>query len=176
MRTAYRPLSDVREELRVTWYRCPIAPAKLRAVMQRSDAQGWFPASGYPALFAATGVLTFVARSQQLWLLFVLLPWAHGTVGSFLLRMNWHIEHHLFAGVPCYNHKKLYREVAADMPQPRSLSGAWREMGEVWRRQQTDADYQLFDTPLPATAWEVREDTPDKLESSIGELAPRALA
>ena len=27
-------------------------------------------------------------------------------------RMNWHTEHHMYAGVPCYNLKKLYREIA----------------------------------------------------------------
>ncbi len=89
-------------------------------------------------------------------------------------RMNWHIEHHMYAGVPCYNLKKLHGEVAHDMPAPRSLWGAWREMRETWRRQQTDPAYQ-FDTPLPPTAKSVRNDKPDALESSIGELAPEGL-
>ncbi|MBV7333501.1 fatty acid desaturase [Chloroflexi bacterium TSY] len=89
-------------------------------------------------------------------------------------RMNWHIEHHMYAGVPCYNLKKLYKEIAWDMPEPRTLWSAWQEMLETWRRQQTDPDYQ-FDTPLPPTAKSVRTDTPDALESSIGELAPEGL-
>lgn len=89
-------------------------------------------------------------------------------------RMNWHIEHHMYAGVPCYNLKKLYQEIADDMPEPRTLVGAWQEMRETWRRQQTDPDYK-FDTPLPPTAKSVRTDTSDALESSIGELAPEGL-
>jgi fatty acid desaturase len=89
-------------------------------------------------------------------------------------RMNWHIEHHMYAGVPCYNLKKLYLEVADDMPAPRPLRQAWREMRETWNRQKTEPDYQ-FDTPLPPTAKNVRDDTPAELESSIGELAPRGL-
>jgi fatty acid desaturase len=89
-------------------------------------------------------------------------------------RMNWHIEHHMYAGVPCYNLKKLAREIADDMPKPRTLVGTWREMRETWRRQQSDPDYQ-FDTPLPPTAKSVRDDTPDAVESSIGELAPEGL-
>jgi fatty acid desaturase len=89
-------------------------------------------------------------------------------------RMNWHIEHHMYAGVPCYNLKKLSREIADDMPEPRTLLGAWREMGETWRRQQTDPDYE-FDTPLLATAKSERTYVPDELESSIGELAPKGL-
>ena len=80
----------------------------------------------------------------------------------------------MYAGVPCYNLKKLYHQIADDMPEPRTLLGAWREMRETWRRQRTDPDYQ-FDTPLPPTAKVVRTDTPDELESSIGELAPEGL-
>ena len=89
-------------------------------------------------------------------------------------RMNWHLEHHMYAGVPCYNLKKLARVIADDMPEPRTLRSAWREMLTTWRRQETDPSYQ-FDTPLPATARKVRTDTPDVLEDSIGELAPKGL-
>jgi len=89
-------------------------------------------------------------------------------------RMNWHIEHHMFAGVPCYNLEKLHREVARDMPQPRTLRGAWQEMLETWRRQQSEPDYQ-FDTPLPAAAPPRQSRAEDGLESSIGDLAPEGL-
>ena len=89
-------------------------------------------------------------------------------------RMNWHTEHHMYAAVPCYSLKKLAREVAADMPEPRTLRGAWREMRTTWRRQQTDPGYQ-FDTPLPATAGQTPVDVVDELQSSIGELAPEGL-
>ena len=59
---------------------------------------------------------------------------------SFLYwRMERHIEHHMFAGVPCYNLKRLSLEIADDMPAPRSLLGAWREMRSVWQRQQNRA-------------------------------------
>jgi fatty acid desaturase len=89
-------------------------------------------------------------------------------------RMNWHTEHHMYAAVPCYNLKTLAREIADDMPQPRTLRGAWREMRETWRRQQTDPNYQ-FDTLLPETAGRIQTDTPGELEQSIGELAPKGL-
>ncbi|MEO1248252.1 MAG: fatty acid desaturase [Pseudomonadota bacterium] len=89
-------------------------------------------------------------------------------------RMNWHIEHHMFAGVPCYNLKKLHREVAGDMPTPRTLRGAWQEMLDTWRRQQTEPGY-FFDTPLPSTAKSAPTGKADELESSIGELAPEGL-
>ena len=95
---------------------------------------------------------------------------------SFLYwHMGWHIEHHMFTGVPCYNLGKLHREIAQDMPAPRSLIGAWKEMREVWDRQKTEPDYQ-FDTPLPPTAKTMRADrSGDPLERSIGDLAPAGL-
>ena len=55
--------------------------------------------------------------------------------------MNWHTEHHMYAGVPCYNLKKLHQAVKDDMPEPRSLVGAWREMLETWERQMIDPTY-----------------------------------
>ena len=100
---------------------------------------------------------------------------------SFLYwRMNWHIEHHMYAGVPCYNLGKLYEEIKDDMPAPRTLVGAWQEMRAVWRRQRREPGYE-YDTPLPATAnpEPIHEDEPvrssTELERSIGELAPAGL-
>ena len=59
-------------------------------------------------------------------------------ISEFLYwHMNWHTEHHMFAGVPCYNLAKLHAAVADDMPRPRTLIGAWREMRETWRRQRS---------------------------------------
>ena len=96
-------------------------------------------------------------------------------VSSFLYwRMNWHTEHHMYAGVPCYHLRKLARAIATDMPEPRTLIGAWREMLATWKRQQQDPGYQ-YDTPLPATAGRTPQDEQDKLQSSIGELAPGGL-
>ncbi len=89
-------------------------------------------------------------------------------------RMNWHLEHHMFASVPCYNLKKLHKAVAHDMPEPRTLVGAWREMRQTWRRQQEDPSYQ-FDTPLPPSL--DRSPAPQEPEAaSIGDLEPGDLA
>jgi len=89
-------------------------------------------------------------------------------------RMNWHTEHHMFAGVPCYNLKKLHTEVASNMPAPRSLADAWREMLDTWKRQQRDPDY-YFDTPVPAKVQKNRAADQQQDEQSIGDLAPRGL-
>ena len=380
-RTAAQPpsLAEVRNSLRIKWYRCPVEPATLRRLMQRSDLQGWLQAGGHLLLFLATGTLTYLLFANGIWLGFALALIAHGTVGAFFKglathelghgtvfrskwlnraflrlfgliswnnhhiygvshtyhhrytlypdgdrelvlpqnpmlklidlaqlfgfmlwrghsglipvllhtikiargdfrtsstfgtqdetwvydifadlpedrrkatnwarllllfhgaviaaaivfqwwllpvlvtltgfyakgwtlvvglpmhcglrdnvpdfrkcvrsitldpistflywRMNWHTEHHMYAGVPCYNLKKLYRVIADDMPQPRTLIGAWREMRDTWRRQQQDPGYQ-YDTPVPRR----RTATPaedDELSTSIGELAPESLA
>jgi fatty acid desaturase len=85
-------------------------------------------------------------------------------------RMNWHTEHHMFAAVPCYNLQGLARAIAADMPRPRTLIEAWREMRRTWKRQQTEPGYQ-FETPLPGRkARGVGKG--DSLEGSLGNLAP----
>jgi fatty acid desaturase len=65
--------------------------------------------------------------------------------------MNYHIEHHMYGAVPTYNLKKLSREIAWDMPEPRTLIGAWREMIAIARRQEQDPEYQ-YDTPVPNRA------------------------
>ena len=59
------------------------------------------------------------------------------------------------------------------MPKLRSLRGAWREMRDTWKRQQSDPDY-AYDTPLPEPA--DRKAGEDDLYRSIGELAPEAIA
>lgn len=105
-------------------------------------------------------------------------------ISEFLYwRMNWHTEHHMFAAVPCYNLRKLHEVVKDDMPAPRSLVGAWREMRETWHRQNEDPAYE-FNTPLPPSArpavTEESEVTApadgDGVATSIGDLAPEGLA
>ncbi len=94
---------------------------------------------------------------------------------SFLYwHMNWHIEHHMFAGVPCYNLKKLHMAVKEDMPAPRTLLGAWKEMREVWCKQQDDTNYQ-FNTTVPNSSKTTTEVSTEPLLSSIGDLAPKTL-
>ena len=84
--------------------------------------------------------------------------------------MNWHLEHHMFVAVPCYNLKKLHRVLADDMPETRTLVGAWKEMRETWKRQQADPDYE-YDTPVPTTAVKDRGDA-DPLAASMGGISP----
>ncbi len=376
MSLAIEPPAEIRKSYRVNWYRCPIAPATLRALSRRSDLQGAFQAVGHLALFACTGTLTYLLLGQGMWVAGLIALFLHGTVASFLTgiamhelshgtvfrtkwlnrffavvfgilglrnyheysmhhthhhrytlhpradrevvlpkvpslaplyllqlftfnvtggyesqgliptvraviatafgryepsergewlkalydgcpearakpillsritlafhlavilvaisfqlwplplvltfsifiagwlryfvgvpmhcglesevddfrkcvrtitldpiseflywRMNWHLEHHMYAGVPCYNLAKLHQAVADDMPAPRTLLGAWREMREIWRRQQADPGY-AYDTPVPEKGRREIE-TDDPLAASIGDLAPKPLA
>ena len=50
-------------------------------------------------------------------------------ISEFLYwHMNWHLEHHMFAAVPYYNLPKLHQVITDDMPKPRTMLGAWKEM------------------------------------------------
>jgi fatty acid desaturase len=88
--------------------------------------------------------------------------------------MNYHTEHHMYAAVPCYNLTRLAKEIAWNMPKPRTLTDAWHEMRETAKRQKFDPGYQ-FDTPVPVKAEQPRKGEVD-LASSIGDLAPEDLA
>ena len=97
-------------------------------------------------------------------------------ISEFLYwHMNWHLEHHMFAAVPCYNLKKLYEAVADDMPKPRTLISSWKEMLEVVKQQEADPAYE-FDTPTPPQRTRREKEQQIELEASIGDLAPTAIA
>ena len=60
------------------------------------------------------------------------------------------------------------------MPKPKNLIGAWQEMRNTWKLQQTDPNYE-FDTPAPPKREKQSKRLDDPLESSIGELAPKSI-
>jgi fatty acid desaturase len=168
--------------------------------MKPSDLQGWFQAGGHLFIFLMTGSCSLYFVSEQMWLPFAVLLFIHGTSASFFKGiaaheldhgtvfktkklnqlflqiyslMSWHLEHHMFAGVPCYNLKKLHQLVAYDMPKTRTLLGAWREMLEIKRQQDIDPSYE-FDTPMPEPIEKTTEEI-KSLTDSIGDLAPESL-
>ena len=94
---------------------------------------------------------------------------------SFLYwHMNWHIEHHMYSGVPCFNLRALARELEPDMPKPRTLIGAWKEMREIQARQAIDSHYEHH-TPVPVSATDTSMPMDDEMVNSIGDLAPKGL-
>ncbi|MHB9025671.1 MAG: fatty acid desaturase [Armatimonadota bacterium] len=65
--------------------------------------------------------------------------------------MNYHIEHHMYPGVPFHQLGQLHQAIAADLPaSPRGLIAAWREIFPILRRQADDPDY-VFVPALPGT-------------------------
>lgn len=63
--------------------------------------------------------------------------------------MNYHIEHHMYAAVPCYNLGTLHRYMEHDLPPSRTgLLQVWREIVEIQRRQAEHPDY-YYEQPLP---------------------------
>lgn len=74
-----------------------------------------------------------------------------GPVVQFLYwHMNYHTEHHMFAGVPCYNLALLHRYIKAEMPAcPNGLVETWRQINWILERQKEDPSYQ-FVPEIPA--------------------------
>jgi fatty acid desaturase len=66
--------------------------------------------------------------------------------------MNYHIEHHMYAAVPCYNLPKFHEALAKDLPDgPRSFSAGLRLLGEIKKRQEKEPGY-VYAPRFPAGA------------------------
>ena len=90
--------------------------------------------------------------------------------------MNWHLEHHMYAAVPCYNLSKLHQLVSKDMPELKNLVGAWQEMLKIFKQQQQDPDFE-FDKPVPPQRKKLSKSSADNLTViSIGDLAPKSIS
>lgn len=64
--------------------------------------------------------------------------------------MNYHIEHHMYAAVPCYNLGKLHEAINSDLPHcPVGLFTAWKEILSILKQQKIDPHYQYM-AELPA--------------------------
>ncbi len=68
--------------------------------------------------------------------------------------MNFHIEHHMYAAVPCYNLGKLHRLIRHELPRcPVGLYQTWKEIITILKIQETDPEYQYTpELPLPSDA------------------------
>ena len=63
--------------------------------------------------------------------------------------MNYHIDHHMYAAVPCYNLGKLHQAIKADLPPcPDGLVATWKEILAIVKKQKADPQYQYV-APLP---------------------------
>jgi fatty acid desaturase len=97
-------------------------------------------------------------------------------ISEFLYwNMNWHLEHHMYASVPCYNLKKLHRLISNECPKPKNLFGTWKEMREIYSQQRKSSKYE-YDTPVPSTTnFSFSKQKNIDIEESLGDLVPEAL-
>ena len=69
------PLAEVRKNMRIRWYRCPIERDQLRELAEPSDMRGMFQALGHLALWLVTGLTSYYLYTQQIWVgFFVPIP------------------------------------------------------------------------------------------------------
>ncbi len=86
----------------------------------------------------------------------------HPVVQFLYWHMNYHTEHHMYAGVPCYNLGKLHRLIQHDLPAcPRGLVATWRQIGQILERQKKDPRYQYAPPVPPARRGGGRASRPD---------------
>jgi fatty acid desaturase len=140
---------------RVSWYRSPLSRETLIALNRRSDLLGFLQTAGFLAVLAGTGGVAVWSVGRLSWLAVVLLFLVHGTCSSITTRhvglldnvsdfrlstrtiilnpllrflywhMNFPIEHHKYAAVPCYRLGTLHRLIRHDLPpSPRGLPAA----------------------------------------------------
>lgn len=64
-------------------------------------------------------------------------------------QMNYHIEHHMYAAIPCYNLPKLHALMKGQLPPtPDGLAATWTQIAAILKRQKEDPTYQ-YTAPLP---------------------------
>lgn len=56
-------------------------------------------------------------------------------------QMDYHVEHHMYAGVPFFNLKKLRNVIEHDIPEYDGLLTTWKKLRPVLKRQRTEPDY-----------------------------------
>lgn len=68
---------------------------------------------------------------------------AHPILEYFYWHMNYHIEHHMFAAVPCYRLKSLHRLISFDLPPtPHGLRATWMEINRIQELQKANPSYE----------------------------------
>ncbi len=64
-------------------------------------------------------------------------------------QMNYHIDHHMFPTVPCYNLTRLHAAIKHDLPRtPKGVWACWKDMLEINKRLRADPKY-MHDVEVP---------------------------
>lgn len=86
--------------------------------------------------------------------------------------MNYHIEHHMYAAVPCYNLARLHHQIRDQLPPTlNGLGEAWFQIITILKRQAQDPNYE-FQQQIPSN----RETHTHPSHSSSAEPKPQKLA
>jgi fatty acid desaturase len=83
MTKEHAPMAKVKDTLKVSWYRCPIPPERLRELTKRSDLKGAVQTLGFLTLAAALALVSWYFYSRGLWGLMAAALFCYGTVFSF---------------------------------------------------------------------------------------------
>lgn len=76
----------------------------------------------------------------------------HPVVSFLFWEMNYHMEHHMYAAVPCYNLKALHAAMRHDVPPPPvGLVDCWKHIIAVLKRQEKEPTYQYV-AEIPGSA------------------------
>ncbi len=76
--------------------------------------------------------------------------------------MNFHIEHHMYAAVPCYNLGKLHRAIEHELPPtPNGIIAVWKDIAAIQKLQAENPEYQhvalVPGRPKPEAGFEQNE-------------------
>lgn len=86
--------------------------------------------------------------------------------------MNYHIEHHMYAAVPCYNLKKLHDTIRHDLPPVLTgLIPVWKEIIAIQERQKLEPDYS-YSQPLPDRGNSQKKTLPTRKSSAQASQGP----
>jgi fatty acid desaturase len=69
--------------------------------------------------------------------------------------MNFHIEHHMYAAVPCYNLAALHKAILHELPHcPDGIIATWQEIAMIQHKQAQNPDHQhVVVLPEPNKEW-----------------------
>ena len=111
----------------VDWYRTPLPSDLFKKLHQRSDGRAFVQSSGFLAIAATTGTLTFWSWGHWPWYATVLCFFLHGTVSHFYVNGMHELGHGTVFRTKWLN--AVFRALTISslaIPITRSISGARR--------------------------------------------------
>jgi len=155
--TLYPPSNPDSRKAPVRWARCLLVGHALIIVTSLATGQWIVPFLTCGSQVFGSGLFFLCNNTQHVGLAdnvddfrlccrtFTLNP----VVRFLYWQMNYHIEHHMFAAVPCYHLDRLHKLIRHDLPPtPDGIIEVWREIDSILKQQIKDSSYQ-YRAPLP---------------------------